>query len=63
MIGNGGAGLIRFFWVFGVGFDRQWWCGFDQFFYGFPWGCVFPAMMVGLIGGVVLLMADLGQGW
>ena len=35
LIGEGGVGLIGFFWVSGVGFDRQWWCGFDQFFMGF----------------------------
>ena len=39
-------------------------------FYGFPWGWVFPAMVVvfAALGNrfdrrVVLLMADLGQGW
>ena len=38
LIGDGGMGLIEFFWVFGSGFDRQWWCGFDQIFLGFRVG-------------------------
>ena len=30
-LGWGVTGLIRFFWVFGVWFDRQWWCVWSGF--------------------------------
>ena len=52
--------LIGFFWVFEVGFDRQWWSGFDQVFLGFRgarilrldrrWLCGFDRVVLGFHG-------------
>ena len=68
LISNGGMGLIKFFWVFGglidnsgVGLISFLWVSMGLGFFGDGGGVCYFGM--GLIGGVVLLMADLGQGW